>query len=326
MGISNFSNIIDNDEYALETLNATSRYINNAWEVGLLWKQGLGDFPNSRMNALRRLLSLEKKLDQNVSYANIYYRDMDRLIKNGFAKKIDKNRVNDEIWYLPHFGVKNANKPGRVRLVFDAAAKSESMSFNDFLLSGPDLLNSLLGVVMRFRQYSYAIKADMRDMFLKIKIREKDRDAQRFLWKGENRVNEPDEYVMSSMLFGAKSSPCTALYIKNKNADTFSLRYPLAVKGLKNDSYMDDYLASCETVQEAYTRVHQISEISAHADWEMHGWASNSDLVVSSSPIENKNSELFSLEALQIVGDKVLGLKWLNGTDELAFNTQARKF
>ena len=36
LGSSNYSNIIDNDEYALETLNATGRYVNNAWKVGLL--------------------------------------------------------------------------------------------------------------------------------------------------------------------------------------------------------------------------------------------------------------------------------------------------
>ena len=38
------------------------------------------------------------------------------------------------------------------------------------------------------------------------------------------------------------------------------------------------------------------------------------------------SNELFSLNALQIVGEKVLGLKWLNVRDKLTFNTQSRKF
>ena len=54
---------------------------------------------------------------------------------------------------------------------------------------------------MRFRQHKYAIIADIKDMFLKIRIREEDRDAQRFLWRGRNRSTNPEEYVMSSMLF-----------------------------------------------------------------------------------------------------------------------------
>ena len=95
---------------------------------------------------------------------------MDRLFVNDFAKEANEVPVGHRIWYLPHFGVVNINKPGRVRLVFDAAAKTSGKSFNDLLFTGPDLLKNLLGVLMRFRQKPYAIKSDMRDMFLKIKI------------------------------------------------------------------------------------------------------------------------------------------------------------
>ena len=56
---------------------------------------------------------------------------------------------------------------------------------------------------MPFRQFSYVIKGDIYDMFLKVNIRKKDRDTQRFLWRGKARDNEPDEYVVTSMLFGA---------------------------------------------------------------------------------------------------------------------------
>ena len=52
----------------------------------------------------------------------MYTKEMNRLIHNGFAMKVD-NPPQGRVWYLPHFGVRNANKPGRVRLVFDATAK-----------------------------------------------------------------------------------------------------------------------------------------------------------------------------------------------------------
>lgn len=123
----------------------------------------------------------EREDKRDKDYATIYYKEMDRLFDNGFAEPAGEKLSWKKLWYLPHFGVKNANKPGRVRLVFDAAAKVSGVSFNDLLLPGPDLLKNLIGVLMRFRQKPYAIKADMRDMFLKIKIRLEDRDAQRFL-------------------------------------------------------------------------------------------------------------------------------------------------
>ena len=46
---------------------------------------------------------------------------------------------------------------------------------------------------------------------------------------------------------------------------------------------MDDYLDSCVTSREASERIAQITEINAHVNWEMHGWASNLQLVIQNS-------------------------------------------
>lgn len=50
------------------------------------------------------------------------------------------------------FRRENVNKPKKVQLVFDAAAKLHSVSFIDSLLVSPDLLKRLLGIITRFRQ------------------------------------------------------------------------------------------------------------------------------------------------------------------------------
>jgi hypothetical protein len=48
-----------------------------------------------------------------------------------------------------------------VRIVFDCAAKSERLSLNDQVLQGPDLMNNLLGVLLRFKCYPIAFTADV---------------------------------------------------------------------------------------------------------------------------------------------------------------------
>ena len=93
---------------------------------------------------------------------------MNRLISNGFAEITHEKPTGKRQFYLTHFGVQNVNKPGKVRLVFDAAAKTNGTSFNDLLLTGPDLLKNLLGVLMRFKQKRYAVKADLRDTLRRI--------------------------------------------------------------------------------------------------------------------------------------------------------------
>lgn len=56
---------------------------------------------------------------------------------------------DQECWYRPTFGVYHPRKPEQICMVFDSSAPFEGVSLNDMLLIGPDLNNSLLGVLMR---------------------------------------------------------------------------------------------------------------------------------------------------------------------------------
>ena len=68
-------------------------------------------------------------------------------------------------WFIPHHGVYHPHKPGKIRVVFDCSAKYKGKSLNDLLLKGPDLTNSLLGVLTRFRQEHVEVMVDIEAMF-----------------------------------------------------------------------------------------------------------------------------------------------------------------
>lgn len=184
IGIKNYGNTDPEESRALRILDNTSRYMHGFWEVGLLWRKDYDQLPLSRASALRRLRLLEDRFDRDSEYAELYYKEVDGLLECGFAEKVSKSPSSNKLFYLPHFGVQKINRPGKVRLVFDAAARaSGSSSFNDLLLTGPDFLKSLLGVLMRFRQYVFALKSDIKDMFMKVSVIPEDRDTQRFVWR-----------------------------------------------------------------------------------------------------------------------------------------------
>ena len=64
----------------------------------------------------------------------------------------DELYINDgNVWYLPHHGVTAESKPGRIRTVFDCKSALNGVSFNSSCFSGPDLVNPLIGVLLRFR-------------------------------------------------------------------------------------------------------------------------------------------------------------------------------
>ncbi|XP_076660490.1 uncharacterized protein LOC143363843 [Halictus rubicundus] len=312
-------------DHAWKTLKETSRYTGDAWETGLLWRSDNVSSIDSFTTARKRLLALEKRLDRDPEYAALYYKEMERLINDGYAKKRVDDTRNARVWYLPHFGVQNASKPGRLRLVFDAAAKTKGVSLNDMLETGPDLLQPLAGVLLRFRQYAVACKADIKDMFLRVKMREEDRDAQRFLWRGRSREIEPEVYTMTSLIFGAKSSPCSAIYIKNRNAEEYKHSEPAPARSIKKNSYMDDFLVSRSCVKETLDLVRNITKINARANFKMHSWASNASAIVNAMTREESMRDGDETRLCDRRGEKVLGLFWDTKTDELAFKADTER-
>lgn len=324
LGIENKKKISYENRKANEILKKTTRRISPClWETGLLWKNEPPNNKDSKNMALKRLESLERKLDKNPQYASLYYQEMNRFIQNGYAIKLEDTPYNKVSWYIPHFGVLSRDNL-KVRIVFDAAAKFKEYSLNDFLIPGPTLLKPLIGVLMRFRQYPIAVKGDIKDMFLRVKVCTEDQGAQRFLWRNNDRNRDPDEYVMSSLIFGSKASPTSALFVKNKNAEDFKKSMPEAVWSIQNSSYVDDFLDSFETQNIAIKTVKDIEVINSKGGFEMHTWISN-DKEVATEVNQTKihlgteiNLEQNTLLDKNI--EKVLGLRWDTVTDVIRFN------
>ena len=91
---------------------------------------------------------------------------MEKYLADGHARRVPHKELHVKdrpLWHLPHHHT--LNKPGKTRVVFDCAAKYRGTSFNDQLLKGPDLTNSILGVLNRFREDSVALSADNECMF-----------------------------------------------------------------------------------------------------------------------------------------------------------------
>ena len=72
---------------------------------------------------------------------------------------------------VAHRGVYHPKKPNKIRVVFDCSAQFEGESLNKHLLKGPDLTNSLSGVLYRFRREPVAIICDIESMFYQVNFR-----------------------------------------------------------------------------------------------------------------------------------------------------------
>ena len=86
-------------------------------------------------------------------------------------------------------------------MVFDDAALHDGVSLNSQLNRGPDLTNSLLGVLLRFRKERIEFAANIQSMFLQVKVSADDVHTLRFLWWENADFREPlGEYQKVSYL------------------------------------------------------------------------------------------------------------------------------
>lgn len=324
MGVSSKPRQNAEDVRATEQLEKSAVLEEGRWHVGLPWRDANCKLPDSEPTALRRLKNVEQKISSNKEYAHRYQERVNHLFDNSFAEEVTDLGKTDKTWYLPHFGVDNPNKK-KLRLVFDAAAKSKGLSLNDFLLTGPDLLMSLFGIMLRFREHKVAIAGDIKDMFLRVKILPQCQDALRFVWR--DHVSSPIKtYKMTSLIFGASCSPFIAQFIKNKNAQRFQQSMPSAVEAICKQHYMDDYIDSQPDTMTCIKLAQDISKVHQSGGFVICNWLSNKAEVLNNLPNDElaTNARKFKI-GLQIDGERALGLLWFPDDDTLGFDVSFKR-
>ncbi|XP_071948982.1 uncharacterized protein [Antedon mediterranea] len=210
--------------------------------------------PNNRICVLHRLNHLKRRFLTNEKYFEDYQKFMTEILQNGDAEKVPANEIQKEpAWYIPHHGIYHPKKPTKIRVVFDCSANYKGTALNQHLLTGPDLNNTLIGVLCRFRQEPIAIMCDIERMFHQFHVNQNDRNYLRFLWwEDGNLERQPIDYRMKVHLFGAASSPGCSNFGLKYMAEHFAEQHkPETVNFIKNNFYVDDGLKSVETVPEA---------------------------------------------------------------------------
>ena len=286
------------DETALNMLEASIVMRDGHYETGLLWKNSDVELPDNRAAALTRLCHTERKLDRDEHLSRRYTDVIEGYIRDGYARQVTPDEAaaqNGRQWYLPHHGVIGPRKPGRLREVFDAAARCRGTSLNDNLLTGPDLSNSLIGVLLRFRQRPFPVSADIQAMYHQVRVTEADQPALRFLWRGADRKREPDTYQMQVHVFGAASSSCTANYVLQRCASENALDFPEAAAAVHSRFYVDDYLDSLNTTEEADYMQSNLTAMLKRGGFHLTKWvtphrledySSQRDLDLDDAPVE----------------------------------------
>ncbi|XP_067945299.1 uncharacterized protein [Watersipora subatra] len=185
-------------------------------------------------------------------------------------------------------------------------------------MQSPDFMNSLTGILLRFRQNQVAITCDIESMFHQFRVANTDQDYLRFLWF--NDQGSTALYRMKVHLFGATSSPACATYGLRYIAHQLSQEDQIsknAVEFITDNFYVDDGILSVADPTTAIQVFSKAIEICHEGNVRLHKVLSNSRKVVEAFPKAEQISSLQNLdlntEALPT--ERTFGMLWNSEQD-----------
>lgn len=302
------------DEDAIRQFNENTEIVNNRYMVQWPWRDYPPDLPVNFGLAYGRLINLLKRSDN--SLLNLYDETLHEQIEEGIIEIIPEEEINTLHYnhpthYLPHHGINQKEEGKKLRIVYDASAKTkDNKSLNECLQCGPLLLEDLTGIFIRFRAHEIAILADVEKAFLQIGLQQKDRDVTRFLWlKNVNRPATKDNILhlrFCRVPFGVISSPFL-LNASIKHHLTYN-NTTESLKELANDIYCDNLVTSVKSMRAAKRLYSDAKASFKDISMNLRAWCSNAKEFMDHI---SEDDQCMDNEV------KVLGLKWVLGNDTI---------
>ena len=270
------------EEQELDMIRAGLEYDqrDKLWRTSYPWLVDPSNLPDNYGTALKTLMSTERSLKKDPSWALSYQEQMDDMLNRNVARKLSPEESRDwngPKFYISHLAVKSSSKSTPVRIVFNSSQISKGTSLNNCLAKGPDSYrNTTVGILLRWREEHVAIVGDIKKMFHSILLKPVEQHCHRFLWRNLEDNRDPDEYIMERVNMGDRPSPAIATEALYKTAELHEHKYPRAAKFVKGSSYVDDLIDSVGTNKQAEELAKETENLLAEGNFKIKGWQMSS--------------------------------------------------
>ena len=263
------------DERKVNTLEKGLTLTKDGWKTLYPWIKSPNELPDNYQQAFAMLLSSEKRRSKDPMLTEIYPELIQDMIRRGVARKLTEEEIRNyegPSYYLSYHEVcKPDSQSTPYRLVFNASQKFSGSCLNDYWLKPPDLLNNLLGVILRFREGKIALMGDVRKCYHAVALSTLDQHVHRFLWR-ESQNEKPSTYVMTAVSFGDKPAGAIVTTAMRLTAESKEQEFPDAARAIKENTYMDDVLDSVNTEEEYEKLTKDIDALLEPGKFEIKEW------------------------------------------------------
>jgi hypothetical protein len=298
-------------------------------ELPLPFKQGKDPIlPNNEFPVKRRMKTTLGNLKKDSGKLEQSIKIMKKYIDNKHVEQIqekDLKTKEGKVWYIPVFGVSHPRK--NLRIVFDSAATYQGQSLNSNLLQGPDMLNNLRGIIMRFRENPIGIMADIEGFFHQLHVDEDHRDYMRFFWfKDNDPEKELAEYRANVHIFGNTSSPAVASFSLRSCADSAGPEVSEEAKVyMQDDFYVDDGCTSTTTAEQGTEILDGARATLGKFKFRLIKIVSNSKEVMEHYPESERAASLVSITKDLLPEQRTLGVGWDLNQDAFVISVELQE-
>ena len=324
-----------NDEYAYKQMSDGVYFDEHVghYRVPLPFLNGREDAAanmNSRDSsamAARRLDKLRARLMRDPVQKAYVFKKMREYHEKGHAVKIapEDAALPDGCprWTLPILVVPEPKKM-RWRICHDARATVDGMCLNHFLLPGPENVNSLRGVGLRFRLGPVAFSADIEGYFHQVYVDDKDAGVFRYWWFADEKMEERELSGFLGNVFGAASSTGVSAFTLLYHGRSLRGRYSdEIIEAIEKQFYVDDLLDSAATVEAAREKRIGLTAALAEGGFPLVKWRSTHPEVLEDGPLEDDEMCFDSGDDLPM--EKILGMAYSFGLDAFSFRVDMEK-
>jgi hypothetical protein len=208
--------------------------------------------------------------------------------------------------FLPHHGVRSKDK---LRIVYDASAKAwgSSRSLNDTLHPGPNLLEDLHAILLRFRTYAYPLVADVEKAFLMVGVIPTHRSYLKVAWTDADGNLRTSQF--KRVPFGLNCGPYLLLATIRQHLQGLQEEFPATVDKIRTSLYMDDVVTGANDVASVLRLKQESVEIFSRAGMNLRDFVSLPAVQLHPEPSTAEQK-------------KVLGVPWSPQTDEFRMDLE----
>ena len=266
-----------NDELAKELVESNIKVVNGRYEIPVPLRQDVvQNLPSNYGYALKRFNSMKTSAARNPKIKLTLLNTFRELIDEGWIVPVptDEHASNKPLWYLPYF----VTRQEKARVVYDGSATVSGASLNDAVLSGANLLNDLVEVLIRFRLGKYACMADLSKCFFQVAMPVEQRDLFRIIWckNSDFERGEPQMFQFTRHVWGMNSSPYVILCaIKQLILENPTQAGEKTLAAIDENRYMDDVLFSWDSLSELEIVSRESDLIFQSRGFKLRKWVTN---------------------------------------------------